>query len=119
MAKNEMLYSPAVTCSEDEYCAKWEGAIKANEKRIDLIEKDAIKLGGLLYRFIVEPVADGKAVYQIVKVNKNTVKIKLCQIDPVYNDYIVPYWGLEATIDKSYAEQSIKQQDALRELFKS
>ena len=117
MERNKMLYTPAVTCTEEEYCKKWEGAMKANEKRIDDIEKKAIESGEMLYRFITEPVADGKAVYQIVKVNKTTVKIKLCQIDPLYCDYVVPYWGTEATIKKDYAEQSIRAQDALRAIF--
>ena len=117
MERNNMLYRPVVTCTEEEYLSKWEGAIKANQKRIDDIEKKAIASGEMLYRFITEPVADGQAVYQIVQINKTTVKIKLCQIDPLYCEYVVPYWGAEATIKKDYAEQSIRSQDALRKIF--
>lgn len=112
-----MVYAPAVTCTEEEYVDKYEGAIKANLKRIDLIEKAAIKTGGLLHRFISEPVADGKAIYQITRVGRNTVDIELCQVDPVYFDYIVPYWGYSKTIERAYAEKSIAQQDAFRKLF--
>jgi hypothetical protein len=114
---SNMLYTPAVTCSEEEYVYKYEGAIKANERRISLIEKEAIRSGGLLYRFIKEPVADGQAVYQITRVGRNTVDIELCQIDPVYIDYIVPYWGQGKTIERAYAEKSIAQQDAFRKMF--
>jgi hypothetical protein len=117
MSENKMLYVPPITCSEKEYCNKWEGAIKANQKHLEDIENKAIASGKLLYRFIYEPVADGQAIYQIIRVNKNTVKIRLCQIDPLYADYVVNYWGKEATIKKEYAEQQIRSQDALRQIF--
>jgi hypothetical protein len=93
--------------------------IQTNEKHMNEIEKAAIAKGGLLHRFIYEPVADGKAIYQIVRVNKRTVNIKLCSLDGKYADYIVPYWGESASIDKTYAEMAIKNQDVLRELIAS
>lgn len=91
--------------------------IRVNEQHMNEIEKAAIEEGGLLHRFIYEPVADGKAIYQIVRVNKRTVNIRLCSLDGKYADYVIPYWGESASIDKAYAEASIQRQDTMRALF--
>ena len=91
--------------------------IQTNEQHMNEIEKAAIEEGGLLHRFIYEPVADGKAIYQIVRVNKRTVNIRLCSLDGKYADYVIPYWGESASIDKAYAETAIRNQDAMRALF--
>ena len=114
--KNEMLYTP-ITCTDENYIEKFMEVIEENERRIDDIEKKAIENGGLLYRFIYEGVADGKAIYQIVKENKNTVQIQLCSLDGLHYDYMVPYWGHKATIDKTYAQQQINAQDAWRKII--
>lgn len=114
MMKN-MIYSPQKVCTEENYIEMYADVCKTNETHIENIEKQAIANGGLLHRFLYESVADGKAVYQIVKVNKTTVRVKLCSIDGLYDDYVVPQWGKEATIPMSYAENSIRYQDAWRE----
>lgn len=81
-------------------------------KSIDRIAKNR---GTILHRFIREPVADGYAIYQIVKLNKKTVRIQHCT---GYSDYKVSYWGDGAVIDRGYAENSVKGRDTLEELFK-
>lgn len=91
--------------------------IKANEEHMNAIEKEAIANGGLLHRFIYEPVADGKAIYQVIRVNKKTVNLRLCSLDGKYYDYVVPYWGDSPSVSRTYVENAISRQDAIRELM--
>ena len=112
--KNEMIYEPVKICTEENFSKTWLEVHKANEKHIQEIENKAILNGGLLHRFLYESVADGKAIYQIIRENKTTVRVRLCSIDGLFDDYVVPQWGVEATIPKSYAEKSIKFQDMWR-----
>ena len=115
--KNSMIYEPVMTCSEEEFCKKWKDCQEANMKRLNEIEDKAIAQGGLLYRFLYEGVADGKAIYQIIKVNKKTVRVRLCCIDGCFYDYVVPQWGDEATVPKDYVESQIQFQDLFRDRF--
>ena len=112
--KKDMIYEPIKVCTEENFCQTWLEVHEANEARIREIEEKAISDGTLLYRFLYESVADGKAIYQIIKENKTTVRVRLCSMDGLYDDYIVPQWGAEATIPKSYAESGIRFQDAWR-----
>ena len=115
--KNNMLYEPVVCCTEQNYCQMWQSVQQTNIEKIEEIEEKAIAAGGLLYRFLYESVADGKAIYQIVKVNKQTVRVRLCSIDGLYYDYVVPQWGREATIPIKYAQSAIAYQDTLKKIF--
>lgn len=66
-----------------------EAIIAASERNFEYmqeIDSAAIKQGGLKYRFIYIQVADGLACYQILKVNKKTVKIK--HVTGLCDDYI-------------------------------
>ncbi len=94
---------------------EWLQIMKDNQKELDKIDKEAKEKGTLLYRYISEPVADGQAVYQITKVNKNTVKIEVCT--GLGDDWQIPYWGQEATIERDYAEQKIQGKDNLAKIF--
>lgn len=110
-----MLYSPVKRCTEENYFDTYTEVTETNLKRIKEIEQKAIADGGLLHRFLYESVADGQAIYQIIKVGKRTVKVALCSIDGLYINYVVPQWGDLSTIKKDYAERSIRMQDAWRE----
>ena len=68
----------------------------------------------LVGRYIAEPQGDGQAIYQIIKDNKNTVRIKLCR--NIGDDWSISYWGEEATIDKEFAIQSIGFRDHMNAL---
>ena len=114
-----LLYKPK-TCSPSDYRQKGMECFLANGAEITRIE-NAVRENdpdGLLYRFIVEPVADGKAVYQIIKVNKRSVRIRLCQLDGCYGpDYFVPQWGDEAVISIDYAQAAVRRRDASARIF--
>lgn len=92
--------------------------LEIHKENFDLlmnIDKQAKEKGELLGRFVAVPIADGRAYYQIVKENKNTVKIKL--VENIGDDYMVDYWGCEATIDKDYAADNVEYRDKLDALF--
>lgn len=116
MAKTDpMIYEPVRTCPKEFNLREWEECRKANFDHLKAIEEKAIANGSLLHRFMYETVADGKAIYQIVKVYKKTVKVRLCNISGSdYEDYVVPQWGEEASIPISYATSSISWQDMWR-----
>ena len=118
MATNEMIYTPVKTCTEENYCKMWQECEKANTELIEKIEDAAKKSGSILYRFLYESVADGKAIYQIIKVNKKTARVRICSIDGCFYDYVVPQWGAEATVSLDYVQKQINWQDKVAELFK-
>lgn len=89
--------------------------MKENWKQLNDIDQKAKEKGELLYRYITEPIADGQAVYQIIRVNKRTVRIRVCT--GLGDDWQIPYWGKETTIDKKYAVQKVAQRDVWAEIF--
>jgi hypothetical protein len=98
----------------DDKLAKW---LKERERLYDELEKqDRIikQAGGIVGRYISEVECDGYAIYIITREYKTKVKIEHW---PGSEDYYVPYWGEKATIDKSYAIDSLKSRDGLNELF--
>lgn len=90
---------------------KWE----RNFQKVIERDQQAKEQGKLVGRFIREPFADNYAFYQIIRENKKTVRIKV--ITDIGDDYRIPYWGDETTIDKDYALQNISQRDFWSELI--
>ena len=89
--------------------------IDENYEQLKKIDKMAKSKGELLGRYVDVPVADGKAIYQIMRVNKNTVRIKA--LGGFGDDYILDYWGYEATVDKDYILALVRNRDKLEEIF--
>lgn len=100
-----MLYVPIMETQIKNCLERWD----KNNRRLSEINEDARKKGELLHRVIYIPYADGHAVYQIIKVNKRTVRIKACI--EIGDDWIIPYWGKEASVDKQFVEQEIRKVD--------
>jgi len=88
---------------------------KDNHKLLQDIDKEAKKSNKILGRYITEPFADGNAFYQIIKVNKRTCKIRVCT--GLGDDWVIPYWGREAIVDKKYILQLLLRKDGLDEIF--
>lgn len=89
--------------------------IKKNWERLEKCDRMAKEKGELKGRYIIEVFADVRAVYQIIKVNKKTVRIRFCT--GLGYDSIIPYWGEEATIDKEYAIQQIEEREDMEEFL--
>lgn len=106
-----MIYKAITEKKENDFIER----IKQNNKLISTIDNDAAQRETLLHRFIYEPYADGFAVYQIIRVNKRTVRIRVCT--GIGDDWVIPYWGIEATISLDYAQSHINRRDALKEIF--
>ena len=94
----------------------WVKKIDENWKKIKEQDEKAKQEGVLKGRYIQEAYADGYAIYQIVRENKNTVRIKVCK--DIGDDWVIPYWGEETTIDKSHAERNIGHRDWMDSLVK-
>lgn len=86
-----------------------------NEALMEQEDKDAKDEGKLVNRYIREHYADGYAFYKIIRENKNTVRIRV--VTEIGDDWSIPYWGEETTIDKEYAISNIKDRDSFAKLF--
>lgn len=89
--------------------------MKENQALLDKIDQEAKDKSQLLWRYIQESYADGYAVYQIIKVNKNSVRIRCCS--GLGDDWMIPYWGEVTTIDMEYAMGKVQQRDNMADLF--
>ncbi len=92
--------------------------LQEHEKKFQEVQKQdklAKEEGNLVGRYIREPFADGFAFYEIIKEFKSKVKIRV--ITGVGDDWTIPYWGKETTIDKEYAAENIGRRDTLTKLF--
>lgn len=89
---------------------------KKNFEHLQHIDRLVKAEGELFHRSFNTPVADGRAYYQITRVKKKTVIVKLCPgicLDE-YQDNIL---GEECEIPLSKARQLVAQADALAEIF--
>ncbi|WP_121616692.1 hypothetical protein [Virgibacillus halodenitrificans] len=89
---------------------RWE----SNFQKVVKTDKQSKEQGKLVGRFIREPFADNYAFYRIIRENNKSVRIKL--VTDIGDDYCIPYWGEETTIDKDYALKNIGQRDFWNEL---
>ena len=116
---NNLIYEPIAVCTDETYNETFQEVYQKNLAHLDAIEEKVIATGSLLYRFLYESVADGKAIYQIIKLNKKTARVRLCRVDGLYDDYVVPQWGMEATVPLDYVKNSIRMQDAWRTIVQA
>ena len=96
----------------------WEKMLAEHAKNWKTLEEtDAASRASkqLVGRFIQEPFADSYAVYKITKENKKTVRVEV--VTGIGDDWALPYWGAEATVDKAYIMQKINQREMLAKLF--
>lgn len=94
----------------------WIKQIEENQEKMYQKDQEAKEKGVLKGRYINEPYADGYAYYEIVRENKNTVRIKV--IKNIGDDWVIPYWGEEATIAKDHALRNIGWRDHMASLVK-
>lgn len=87
-----------------------------NMKKITNKDEKAKAEGKLVGRYIAESFADGQAIYVITKELEVWVEIKVCT--GIGDDWVIPYWGEKARIDKAYALRNINRRDSIEKLFK-
>lgn len=100
----ELLYTPKLPKGFEEEkfdVDEWLKVTEENEERIRELDKQAKEQGSILYRFLYEPVADGIGVYQIIKVNKKSCRVRYCSTNG-FNEYQVRQWGKTATVPMQY-----------------
>jgi hypothetical protein len=87
----------------------------ANYEAMEKRDKQAFEKGRMVGRYIQHQFADGYAYYQIVKENKNSVRIDV--ITGLGDDWVLPAWGRSITISKKQAMGFLAGQDAMRRIF--
>lgn len=113
------LYEPVAAkpdYEDPDWINKWDKAQKANEKELDACDDEAKKVDRMVGRFFQIQVADGYAIYQIVKENKKTVRVKRCEgiCGDEYQDWNL---GHGASMSKAKAQELIGFKDKLNEMF--
>ena len=94
------------------------GWLKNMDKNFNImIEDDATskKKNQLVGRYVTQPFADGRSYYRIVKENKKTVRMEV--VSDIGDDWVIPYWGQNPTIDKQFAIDCIQSREALEKIF--
>jgi hypothetical protein len=95
----------------DAYVNRMKENYNAMEKR----DADAKAKGTIVGRYVAEPYADGYAYYEILWENKATVTAQV--ITGIGDDWVIPYWGRRAKIDRAYALRSLRIRDTYAEIF--
>lgn len=108
-----MLYKEIREEEEMDCLRRWD----LNCEQVEKIDEEAKKTGSILHRFIYEPYADGKAVYQVVKLNKKTVRLKV--VKGIGDDWVLPWWGEEILLVRSLIEEKIRDKDNLYSLLRN
>jgi len=85
-----------------------------NQEQLEECDRQARENDQIVGRYITHPFADGQAVYQIIRDNKRSVRIRVCI--GLGDDWVLPAWGYEYTLDKEQALQFLGFQDSMREL---
>jgi hypothetical protein len=81
--------------------------MKQNNQELDAQDEAARKENRLVGRIVQHGHADGYAVYQIVKENKKSVKIKHCH--GIGDDWVLPAWGYECNIPKDILPRFLRR----------
>jgi hypothetical protein len=76
-------------------------------------DAEARAKGTLVGRYIQEGRGDGYAIYTIIRETAKKVVIRV--ETGIGDDWVIPYWGEQATIDKAYAQSNIRFRDFWRE----
>lgn len=95
-----------------------EGAIATTERnwqRLQEIDQQQREKGELVGRYVTHPIADGQAVYQITSVNGAHATIKVCR--GLGDDWTIPAWGEQATINRQTVEELVTRRDGMAALF--
>jgi hypothetical protein len=89
---------------------------KQNFERLKQEDAEARAQGTLLGRYIYFSVGDGRAFYQIVKVNKRSVRVMHCpNVAP--DDWTLPMLGFEGTLTFQQALHETQRIEAIDRLF--
>lgn len=112
----DMVYEPVVDIDKITDWKLLHGAIAKNFAHLDEIDQKAKSAGSILYRWFDRPVADGKATYQVVRIQGKKALVYLCEgICP--DNYSDSLLGAESWMDLKLATDIILGRDKLKELF--
>lgn len=90
--------------------AKWEQNFQAMREK----DQESKTQGMLKGRYLREPYADSYAYYEIIRENKKSVRVRV--VTEIGDDWVLPLFGEETTVDKEYAMRNIGQRDYFEDL---
>lgn len=90
--------------------------VAANFARLQAEDEEAKAAGTLRGRYLYFSVGDGRAFYQIVKVNKRSVRVKLCY-DVAPDNWELPLLGHAGSLTFQQALHEVRRREAIEELF--
>ena len=109
---NELIYKPKADIEKDGL-GSWFAAMDDNQKRLNELDEIAKNKNILVGRIITFPYADGQSIYQIIRENKNSVRLKVCF--GLGDDWVDHILGEEGTINKDKAISRIEWRDKMNE----
>ena len=118
MNKETAMIKIQRTFPEQDYSKGWEVADKQQKGYQAILDKqdaDAKASGTLVGRMIREQIADGFAVYVILKENKTTVRVGV--VSGIDDDWVIPNIGREGSLSKDYVINKLESEEALSKLF--
>ena len=93
----------------------WKKDMDRNWVDLQYQDSQAKKAGTNLGRFFTIPVADGKAVYIIVRESKKSFTIKLAT--GIGDGYQAPYLGAGRAVERNFVFDQLRSKDGLARLF--
>jgi hypothetical protein len=91
------------------YDENWEAQLNRNFDLLQEIDNEAKAANSMVGRILSFGYADGYAHYQIVRENKNTVRVQC--LDGLGDDWVLPTIGACGTISKQIAMQHLSFKD--------
>lgn len=113
MEEKDMIYTVKIPVEfkvESSEAGERSRMMEENWNAIGKIESEAVKRGGLLYRFVYEPTDRGIAIYQVVKFNRISCMLRYCSIDGS-QDTMIEQWGNETYVGTEYVMKRITSWD--------
>ncbi|HRZ18682.1 MAG TPA: hypothetical protein P5136_01380 [Methanofastidiosum sp.] len=93
----------------------WIKVYEENHRYLEELDEKARLEGKLEGRFVTHPFADSQAIYFIIKENKKTVTIQVCE--GLGDDWVLPAWGPKTNIPKEYALKNVGARDYWKKLI--
>jgi hypothetical protein len=104
-----MLYAPTSTARD------FLQQMDENQRELDRLDREAKAAGRLVGRVIRHSYADGYATYQVIKETARKVTIRVCT--GLGDDWELPAWGRQASIDKTTALGFLRRADAFEAML--
>lgn len=120
ISKEDLYDVPEVDYDKITTEKEWDDCFKQYEKNFEKLQEIDTRCkerGSIVGRYLDMSVADGKAFYQVQKINQKTKKafVKICY--GMGDGYVYSYFGEESWIDLDFVFDVINHRDKMAEIF--